>query len=141
MSDMLKAFFSGIEDFAKKMKEYSVVSSALSSENKELRIQIIGLSERVDKLLNILESCLGTTIEVFPAKRKRMMDVKKRIHDIIKNNPDGIRPPEIARSLGTRVQNLYPHFKAAMLSKSIFKDKAGNYFPVQPEEKKSKKPK
>ena len=141
MSDMFKAFFSGIEDFAKKMKEHSMVSSAQSTENKELLIQVVGLTERVDKLLNILESQLGKAIEVSPVKSKRMMDVKKRIHDIINDNPDGIRPPQIARILGTKVQNLYPHLKTAVLNKPILKDKDGNYFPVKPKEKKAKKTK
>jgi|GEM_PF-2224622 len=135
MSDMLRAFFTGVEDFAKKMKEHSIASTDQSSETKELVKKVEGLTERVDKLLNLFESKLGTAIEVSPVKGKRMMDIKKRIHDIIEKHPKGIRPPQIARILGTKVQNLYPHLKAAVTNKTIIKDKTGTYSPVKSQEK------
>ena len=131
MSDMLKAFFTGIEDFAKKMKEHSIASNEQSLENKELIIKVVKLTERVDKLLNLIEVKLGTAIQVTPEKSKRMMNIKKRILDIINENPKGIRPPQIARALETKVQNLYPHLKMAVTNKTIIKDKTGNYFPVK----------
>jgi len=135
MSDMLRAFFTGVEDFAKKMKEHSIASTAQSSETKELAKKVVGLTERVDKLLNLFESKLGMAIEVSPVKGKRMMDVKKRIHDIIEKHPKGVRPPQIARILGTKVQNLYPHLKAAVTNKTIIKAKTGTYLPVKSQEK------
>ena len=135
MSDMLRAFFTGVEDFAKKMKEHSIASTDQSSETKELVKKVEGLTERVDKLLNLFESKLGTAIEVSPVKGKRMMDIKKRIHDIIEKHPKGIRPPQIARILSTKVQNLYPHLKAAVINKTIIKDKTGTYSPVKSQEK------
>ena len=141
MSDMMRAFFTGVEDFAKKMKEHSIASSGESAEYKELVKRVIILTEKTDKLLNLLESKLGTAIEVSPVKGKRMMDIKKRIHDIITKNPKGIRPPQIARTLGTKVQNLYPHLKAAVIQKTITKSKTGSYFPVKQKEKKPVKKK
>jgi hypothetical protein len=135
MSDMLKAFFTGVEDFAKKMKEHSIATTSHSSETKELVKKVEGLTERVDKLLNLFESKLGTAIEVSPVKGKRMMDIKRRIHDIIEKHPKGIRPPQIARILSTKVQNLYPHLKAAVINKTIIKDKTGTYSPVKPQGK------
>lgn len=135
MSDMLRAFFTGVEDFAKKMKEHSIASNAQSSETKELAKKVVVLTERVDKLLNLCESKLETAIEASPVKGKRMMDVKKRIHDIIEKHTKGVRPPQIARILGTKVQNLYPHLKAAVTNKTIIKDKTGTYLPVKSQEK------
>ncbi|MBN2288693.1 MAG: hypothetical protein JXQ83_05125 [Candidatus Glassbacteria bacterium] len=139
MSDMLKAFFTGVEDFAKKMKEHSLESSEQSSGSQELVKKVALLTDRVDKLLNLLEGKLGTAIKVAPVKGKRMMDIKKRIDDIIAENPKGIRPPQIAKTLGTKVQNLYPHLKAAVSNKRIIKDKTGTYFPLKPKEKKPEK--
>ncbi len=141
MSDMMRAFFTGVEDFAKKMKEHSIASSGESSEYKELVKRVIILTERTDKLLNLLESKLGTAIEVSPVKGKRMMDIKKRIHDIITKSPKGVRPPQIARTLGTKVQNLYPHLKAAVTQQTIIKSKTGSYFPAKQKENKPVKKK
>ena len=142
MSDMLNTFFSGMEDFAKKMKEQTATSAEHSSDTKEILKRVSALTERVDRLLDLLESKLGTAIQVTPVKSKRMMDIKKRIQDVINDNPKGIRPPRIARILETKVQNLYPHLKAAVLNKTIIKDKTGTYLPAKPAPKpKNKKSK
>jgi hypothetical protein len=141
MSDMLNAFFTGVEDFAKKMKEHSIASDEQTLKNKELTENVVKLTERVDKLLNLIEGNLGTAIQVAPEKSKRMMNIKKRILDIINENPKGVRPPQIARALGTKVQNLYPHLKTAVTNNTIKKDETGTYFPAKVMAQKAKKTK
>ena len=139
MSDFLQVFLTGVEEFAKTMKEHTSASVEQSASEKELIEKVKDLTERADRLVKILEEELGSNIQVAPAKGKRMMDVKKRIHDVITEHPEGVRPPQIARIIGTRVQNLYPHLKAAVQNKKIHKDETGNYFLIKPKGSKDKK--
>jgi len=139
MSDFLQVFLTGVEEFARTMKEQTSASEEQSASQKELIEKMKSLTEKVDRLVKILDEQLGTNIQVAPAKGKRMMDIKKRIHDIITQHPKGIRPPQIALTIGTRVQNLYPHLKAAVQNKTIHKDKTGTYFMIKVKSSKGKK--
>jgi len=139
MSDFLQVFLTGVEEFAKTMKEHTSASEQQSTSEKELIEKVKDLTEKVDRLVKILEEELGSNIQVAPAKGKRMMDIKKRINDVITEHPEGIRPPQIARIIGTRVQNLYPHLKTAMQNKKIHKNGTGTYFLVKPKSSKGKK--
>ncbi|MEA1996095.1 MAG: hypothetical protein U9N45_00570 [Gemmatimonadota bacterium] len=141
MSDLMKVFFSGVEEFAKTMQEHSISSTGNAPGNSELIKKVTALTERVEKLLFILEEKLGTAIEVKPAKGKRMMDIKKRIHDIIRKHPEGVRPPQLARILDTKVQNLYPHLKQSVQKKQIIKSPDGSYCPARARSSKNKKTK
>ncbi|MEA2064305.1 MAG: hypothetical protein U9P14_11445 [Gemmatimonadota bacterium] len=135
MSDMVKVFFSGVEEFARKMKEHSSSGPGRGSVDQELIGKVDALTDKVDKLLKLLESNQGRSIVAKPSKGKRMMDIKKRINEIIAKHPGGIRPPQIAGILVTKVQNLYPHLKAAVANKMIIKDKTGSYLPAKPKAK------
>ncbi len=139
MSDMMKVFFTGIEEFAKTMKNYESSSASGIAVNEELINKVTALTGRVERLVSILEEKLGTTINISSAKGKRMMDIKKRIVELIEQHPEGIRPPQLARLLGTKVQNLYPHLKQILQQKIIMKDEKGSYFPVSSKVTKSKK--
>ena len=139
MSDFLQVFLSGVEEFARTMKEHTSASEEQSANQKELIKKVKTLTEKVDILVKILEEQLGTNIQVAPAKGKRMMDIKKRIHDVIAKHLEGIRPPQMARIIGTRVQNLYPHLKAAVQNKTIHKDETGTYFIIKVKSSKGKK--
>ena len=141
MSDMMKIFFTGIEEFAKTMKDYASTSASGTAGNNEMINKVTALTERVERLVNILEEKLGTTINISPAKGKRMMDIKKRIVELIEQHPEGIRPPQLARLLETKVQNLYPHLKQTLQQKIIMKNEKGSYFPVFSKVTKSKKSK
>ena len=129
MSDILKGFFVGMEEFAKTMREHAVVQESKSTGQKELMEKVTQLIDRVDRLSSLLEERLGTGFEINPPKSKRMMDVKKRVVEQVGLHSDGIRPPELAKILGTKVQNLYPHLKSAVKNKTIRKDENGTYFP------------
>lgn len=129
MSDILKGVFTGMEEFARTMREHTVVGENISSSQKELIQRVNHLADRLEKLLGILEEKLGPAIEITPAKHRRMMDIKRRIVDNVHQHPDGIRPPQLARILGTKVQNLYPHLKAAVVNDILVKDESGAYFP------------
>ena len=139
MSDFLQVFLTGVEEFAKTMKEHTSASEQQSASEKELIEKVKDLTEKVDRLVTILEEELGTNIQVAPAKGKRMMDIKKRINDVITEHPEGIRPPQIAGIIGTRVQNLYSHLKAAVQNKKIHKDETGTYFMIKAKSSKGKK--
>lgn len=139
MSDFLQVFLSGVEEFARTMKEHTSANEEQSANQKELIKKVESLTEKVDLLVKILEEQLGTNIQVAPAKGKRMMDIKKRIHDVLAKHLEGIRPPQMARIIGTRVQNLYPHLKAAVQSKTIHKDETGTYFRIKVKSPKGKK--
>jgi len=139
MSDLLQVFLTGVEEFARTMKEHTSASIEQSAHQKEIIQKVKELTEKVDRLVKILEEELGRNIQLTPAKGKRMMDIKKRIHDVIARHPEGIRPPQIARIIDTRVQNLYPHLKAAVLNKKIHKDETGTYFLIKPKSFKGKK--
>ncbi|HUU28192.1 MAG TPA: hypothetical protein VM123_10305 [archaeon] len=139
MSDVMRVFFTGVEEFAKTMKEQASLSMGKNFCNQELIDKITALTEKVEQLVNLLEGKLGTTVAITPVKGKRMMDIKKRIHDIVEQHPEGIRPPQLARILGTKVQNLYPHLKQAVIKETIVKNSAGAYYPAQSKNVKSKK--
>lgn len=139
MSDFLQVFLTGVEEFAKTMKEHTSVSEEQSTSQKELVEDVKILTDKVDKLVQILEEQLGMNLKVTPVRGKRMMDIKKRIHDVIEQHPEGIRPPHIAQIIDTRVQNLYPHLKAAVQNQTIHKDETGIYFLVKAKSSKGKK--
>ncbi len=139
MADFLQVFLSGVEEFARTMKEHTSANEEQSANQKELTKKVESLTEKVDMLVKILEEQLGTNIQVAPAKGKRMMDIKKRIQDVLAKHLEGIRPPQMARIIGTRVQNLYPHLKAAVQSKTIHKDETGTYFRIKVKSSKGKK--
>jgi len=138
MSELLHVFFTGVEEFARTMKEHTIIGEQSPSQ-KELDMKVAKLTESVEKLVNIIEEKLGTSIQITPDKGKRMMDIKKRINDVVKQHPKGIRPPQIARIIGTRVQNLYPHLKDAVQNKTIHKDDTGTYFMIKLKGAKGKK--
>ena len=139
MADLLQVFLTGVEEVARTMKEHTTASAEQSSSQKELIEKVGNLTEKVDRLVNMLDEELGTNIQIAPAKGKRMMDIKKRIHDVIEQQPEGIRPPQIARIIGTRVQNLYPHLKTAVLNKTIIKNESGTYSLIKAKSSKVKK--
>jgi len=141
MANLMKVFFAGVEDFARMMKEHSEETSGQTAAERELIKKVEVLTSRVEKLINVLENKAGKEVEVSPVKSKRMMDIKKRIRRIIEQHPEGIRPPQIARILGTKVQNLYPHLKAEVQNNSIHKDSSGVYFPIKGKPANSKKSK
>ena len=139
MADLLQVFLTGVEEVARTMKEHTAASAVQHTSQKELIEKVDNLTERMDRMLNMLEDELGSSIQITSAKGKRMMDIKKRIYDVIEQHPEGIRPPQIARIIGTRVQNLYPHLKAAVLTKTILKTKSGTYSPIKVQSLKGKK--
>lgn len=130
MSDILKGFFTGMEEFARTMHDHVAISEQNGDSQKELITKVEVLTERIEKLLNLLEGKIGSGIEITPAKGKRMMDIKEKILEKVRQNPDGIRPPQLARHLGTKVQNLYPHLKTAVSNNYIRKDAKGVYYPL-----------
>ena len=136
MSDLLQVFLSGVEDMAKSMKIHAADIEKKSTGETELVEKVDQLTARVEKLIDLLEEKLGTAIKVQPAKGKRMMDIKQRINEIIAQHPDGIRPPKLARIIGTKVQNLYPHLKAAVQKNSLQKDSGGTYSIANPAKEK-----
>ena len=138
MSDLLQVFLSGVEDMAKSMKIHAADIEKKSTGETELAAKVDRLTARVEKLIDLLEEKLGTAIKVQPAKGKRMMDIKQRINEIIAQHPDGIRPPQLARIIGTKVQNLYPHLKAAVQKNSLQKDSGGTYSIAKPGKEKAK---
>ncbi|OGF98048.1 MAG: hypothetical protein A2Z86_04830 [Candidatus Glassbacteria bacterium GWA2_58_10] len=127
MSDLLQVFLSGVEDMAKSMKIHAADIEKKTGSESELVEKVEALTARVEKLIGLLEEKLGTAIKVQPAKGKRMMDIKQRINEIIAQHPEGIRPPQLARIIGTKVQNLYPHLKAAVQNGTLLKDSSGSY--------------
>ena len=138
MSDILKGFFTGMEEFARTMHAHVAISEQTGDSQKELIAKVEALTERIEKLLSLLEGKIGGGIDITPAKGKRMMDIKERILEQVRKNPDGIRPPQLARSLGTKVQNLYPHLKSAVANNHIRKDLKGTYYPLSSPEKSCK---
>jgi hypothetical protein len=130
MSDILKGFFTGMEEFARTMREHASLAAEKSSATQELIDKVNDLTARVDKLVSLLENKLGATIEVTPVKGKRMMDIKQRILEAVSKHPEGVRPPLLARMLNTKVQNLYPHLKEAVNGKNLRRDESGTYFPA-----------
>ena len=140
MSDLLQVFLSGVEDMAKSMKIHAADIEKKTGSESELVEKVEALTARVEKLIGLLEEKLGTAIKVQPAKGKRMMDIKQRINEIIAQHPEGIRPPQLARIIGTKVQNLYPHLKAAVQNGTLLKDSSGSYL-IGPAKEKTKPPK
>ncbi len=130
MSDAFKVFFAGIEEFARSMKEQSSLGLDRGVGQKELGERIESLIERVERMVTILEEKLGTMVDIAPVKGKRMMDIKQRIVEEVGKHPEGIRPPQMARTLSTKVQNLYPHLKQNVQQKLLVKDDSGAYFPA-----------
>lgn len=136
MSEFMRVLLNGVEEFAKSVKEQTEAAEQQHNTQKELIARVERLTDRVDKLLELFEENMrGGTLPGMGGG-KRMMDIKQRIKDVIDEHPEGIRPPKIARILGTKVQNLYPHLKAEVGQKIIIKDKSGTYFPAG-EQKKS----
>ncbi|MBW7995061.1 MAG: hypothetical protein FVQ81_00530 [Candidatus Glassbacteria bacterium] len=135
MNDMMTIFLAGVEDIVKNMKELAGAYKGNLPTESSLERKIDSLTERVDKLAELLEGKFDEGRQ----RGKRMMDIKKRIHNVIKQHPGGIRPPRIAQIIGTRVQNLYPHLKAAVEKKQIVKDTSGAYKPAKPGSARKKK--
>ena len=127
MKDAMTILLSGVENIAKNMKEYLKTKPADSGKYSDLGNKIEKLTERVDRLVELMERRLGEPLDAVKPRSKRMMDIKQRIHDVIAKYPDGIRPPQIAQIIGTRVQNLYPHLKAAVENKRLQKNESGTY--------------
>ena len=127
MKDAMTILLSGVENIAKNMKEYIKTKPAINGKYDELEYKIERLTDRVDRLVELMERRLGEPLDAVKPRSKRMMDIKQRIHDVIAKHPEGIRPPQIAQVIGTRVQNLYPHLKAAIGKKQLLKDKTGTY--------------
>ena len=127
MKDMMTILLAGIEDVAKNMKEYVRTNPVGNHKYSELEQKIEKLTERVDRLVDLMEHKLGKNLAAEKQRGKRMMDIKQRINDVIAKYPDGIRPPQIAQIIGTRVQNLYPHLKSAVEGKLLRKNDSGAY--------------
>jgi len=131
MSDILKGFFTGMEEFAKTMRDHVNISEQTGGSQRELIEKVSALTDRVSQLLDLLENKIGTAIEITPAKGKRMMDIKEKILEKVQQSQNGIRPPQLARQLGTKVQNLYPHLKSAVASGSLRRDNSGVYYSAE----------
>ena len=129
MSDLMKVFISGVEEMARNLKEYMDKGGEFKSGSAELTEKIDRLTERIDKLLATFEGQIGSVLQARPHKGRRMMDIKKRMQDVIDHPPAGIRPPQIARIIGTKVQNLYPHLKSKVELGEVKKDGKSIYFP------------
>lgn len=134
--DMMSIFLAGVEEIAKNMKEQTRTSQGNIPHGNDLERKIDLLAERIEKLLELLDGSLTQQLAEGKPRGKRMMDIKKRIGDVIKAHPEGIRPPQIAQIIGTRVQNLYPHLKEGVEKKQINKDASGVYSPVTGRKKK-----
>jgi hypothetical protein len=130
MSDLIKIFLSEVEEIAHSMKECAEFSGDYKSGYSKLDEKLDRLTERIDKLLALFEDQLGNPIQIKLNKGKRMKDIKKRIQNVIDQHPGGIRPPQIARIIGTKVQNLYPHLKFKVELGEIEKDRSGIYSPI-----------
>ena len=128
---MMTIFLSGVEEIAKNMKEHANSNPANLAINKGLEQRVEELSAKVERLLGLLDGKLEDGLTADKARSKRMMDIKQRISDVISEHPEGIRPPQVAKIIGTRVQNLYPHLKYAVQQKQIIKDKSGMYLPLE----------
>jgi len=130
MSDLIKVFLSGVEEVARNMKDCAESGAEYKSGYSKLDEKLDRLTERIDRLLALFDDQLGSPIQVGVNKSKRMKDIKKRIQNVIDQHPGGIHPPQIARIIGTKVQNLYPHLKAKVELGEIAKDKSGTYSPI-----------
>lgn len=130
MSDMMTILLAGVEEIAKNMKEQAKSNPATLTRDRNLEQKVEELAIKVDRLLYLLNGKLGDWLATAKPQKKRMMDIKQRIGNIIRQHPEGIKPPQIAKIIGTRVQNLYPHLKHALQHKQIVKDKSGMYFPA-----------
>jgi hypothetical protein len=131
MTDMMTIFLAGVEEIAKNMKEHANSNPAKLSHDKDLEQKVEKLSAKVDKLMGMLEGKLEDGLNTDIVRSKRMMDIKQRISTVIREHPEGIRPPQIAKIIGTRVQNLYPHLKYAVQQNQIVKDESGMYLPLE----------
>ena len=130
MNEITTILLAGVENIAKNMKDYVSANPVNFGHDEEIERKIDRLTERVDRLIELIECRLGEQMASEKPRYKRMMDIKQRINDVIAKYPDGIRPPQIAQIIGTRVQNLYPHLKAAVESKQLKKNDSGAYLMV-----------
>ena len=130
MSDMTTILLAGVEEIAKNMKEQAKSNPTTLARDRNLEQKVDELAGKVDRLLYLLNGKLGDWLATAKPQSKRMMDIKQRIDNIIRQHPEGIKPPQIAKILGTRVQNLYPHLKYAVQHKQIVKNKSGMYLPA-----------
>lgn len=131
MPDMLQIFLAGVEDIARNMKAHADSHVRTAEQDSRLEEKIDRLSRQVEQLTSLVQANLEGS-ELRPSGRgRRMMDIKQRIWRVIDEHPEGIRPPEMARIIGTRVQNLYPHLKESVSRGLIHKDESGSYFPLK----------
>ncbi len=130
MSDMMTILLAGVEEIAKNMKGQAESNPGNLARDRNLEQKVDELAGKVDRLLYLLNGKLGDWLATAKPQSKRMMDIKQRIGNIIRQHPEGIKPPQIAKILGTRVQNLYPHLKYAVQHKQIVKNKSGMYLPA-----------
>jgi len=137
MQEMMTILLDGVENIAKNMKEFIGANPAGIGKFKDLEQRVEKLAVRMDKLTELLETRTSETTSDKPRGR-RMMDIKQRIHDVIARYPDGIRPPQIAQIIGTKVQNLYPHLKTAIEKKQLRKTDSGTYALVSRKTEKKK---
>ncbi len=131
MTDMMTIFLAGVEEIAKNMKEHANSYPVNCINNKDLEQKVEDLSAKVERLLSLLDGKLEDGLAADKARSKRMMDIKQRIRDVISEHPEGVRPPQMAKIIGTRVQNLYPHLKYAVQQNQIIKEKTGMYLPLE----------
>ncbi len=131
MNEMMTIFLAGVEGIAKNMKEHANSSPANQTQDKALERKVEELSGKVDRLLSLLDDNSADRLAEDKPHSRRMMDIKQRIGDVIREHPEGIKPPLIAKIIGTKVQNLYPHLKYAVQQKQIIKDDTGMYRPLE----------
>ena len=131
MSELTKVFFASIEEFARTMKTHTESTLDFNSDNSEVIKKLDRISEKLDIIISKIDEKFDSSTLSNNDRGKRMMDIKQRIQEVVEKHSDGIRPPKIAKLLGTKVQNLYPHLKFAVSNNKLEKDNTGCYFPVK----------
>ena len=129
MSELTKVFFASIEEFAKTMKTHTE-STEINSDNSDVIKKLDIITEKLDVIISKIDEKFDNNSFGANERGKRMMDIKQRIQEVVEKHPEGIRPPKIAKLLGTKVQNLYPHLKYAISNDKLEKDNTGCYFPM-----------
>lgn len=130
MSELTKVFFASIEEFARTMKAHTE-STEINSDNSEVIRKLDLITDKLDIIISKIDEKFDCSALSSNDRGKRMMDIKQRIQEVVEKHPGGVRPPKIAKLLGTKVQNLYPHLKFAVSNNKLEKDNTGCYFPVK----------